>query len=328
MRAMVLIQPGEPLQLMQLPIPQPQPHQLLIKVETCGVCRTDLHIRDGELAQPALPLILGHQIVGIVEEVGSSVTGYQKGKRVGIPWLGGCCDVCDYCLAGNENLCDHAVFTGYQIQGGFAEYCVAAADFCFPIPSEYSPLEAAPLLCGGLIGYRALRMTGDAKRLGFYGFGSSAHLLIQVAHYQGRKVYVFTRQKGDEAQQLAKQLGAFWIGTSDEMPPDELEAAIIFAPEGKLVPAALKSVAKGGKVICAGIHMSDIPSFPYALLYGERELRSVTNLTRRDGKEFLALAPKIPIHSHVNIYPLEQANQALDNLKEGKVSGSVVLQII
>lgn len=327
MRAMVLEKVRTPLKLANLPMPEITSKQLLVKVETCGVCRTDLHIRDGELTQPNLPLVLGHQIVGLVEKIGSDVTGFHTGQRVGIPWLGGCCDLCFYCLTGRENLCPHAVFTGYQVQGGFAEYCAANAKFCFPLPYEYSPLDAAPLLCGGLIGYRALKMAGDGKKLGFYGFGSSASLLIQVARYQGKQVYVFTRKKGDKSYELAKELGAHWVGTSDDTPPDELDAALIFAPEGALVPAALKVLAKGGVVVCAGIHMSDIPAFPYSLLYGEKVIRSVTNLTRKDGKEFLALAPKIPIHSEVNVYPLEEVNQALDDLKQGKISGSAVIKV-
>ncbi|WP_284452783.1 zinc-dependent alcohol dehydrogenase family protein [Parachlamydia acanthamoebae] len=327
MRAMLLEKPKTPLKFVDLPIPEPTSSQVLLQVEACGVCRTDLHIRDGELTHPHLPLILGHQIVGIVTGVGSKVKNFKIGDCVGVPWLGGCCDACEYCLSGRENLCDHGIFTGYQAQGGFAEYAVANASFCFPIPAGFSPLQAAPLLCGGLIGYRALRMTGNAKTLGFYGFGSSAHLLTQAAVYQGKSVYVFTRPGDERTQAFAKTLKAIWAGGTDELPPVELDAAIIFAPAGDLVLTALKALAKGGVVVCAGIYMSDIPSFPYSLLYGERMIRSVTNLTRQDGNEFLALASKVPIHSQVNVYPLEKANQALDDLKQGKVNGSVVLQI-
>ncbi|WP_213157514.1 zinc-dependent alcohol dehydrogenase family protein [Parachlamydia sp. AcF125] len=327
MRAMVLEKPGTPLKRVTLAIPEPTSTQILVQVEACGVCRTDLHIRDGELTQPHLPLILGHQIVGIVTKVGSEVKNFKAGDRIGVPWVGGCCNACEYCLSGRENLCDHGSFTGYQLQGGFAEYAVANESFCFSIPVEFSSLQAAPLLCGGLIGYRALRMSGEAKKLGFYGFGSSAHLMTQLAVYQGKSVYVFTRSGDEKTQAFAKQLGAIWAGSSDELPPVQLDAAIIFAPVGSLALAALKAVAKGGRVVCAGIHMSDIPSFPYSLLYGERMICSVTNLTRQDGKEFLELAPKVPIHSQINVYPLEKANQALDDLKQGKVNGSVVLRI-
>lgn len=327
MRAMVLEKVGLPLQLMDFPMPEISADQLLIKVQACGVCRTDLHIRDGELPHPNLPLILGHQIVGIVEKIGKNVSGFHIGQKVGIPWLGGCCNACEYCLSGRENLCNNAQFTGYQLQGGFAEYCAAKAEFCFVLPHEYSPLDAAPLLCGGLIGYRAYKMAGEGKKLGFYGFGSAASLLIQVARYQEKQVYVFTRRKEDKSYELAQEMGAYWVGVSGEMPPDKIDAAIIFAPSGELVPEALKVVDKGGIVVCAGIHMSDIPSFPYALLYNEKMIRSVTNLTRKDGKEFLALAPKIPIHSETHVYPLEKANQALDDLKQGRISGSAVIEV-
>ena len=325
MRAMVLTQAKRPLVLREIPRPKPKKGQLLLKVLACGVCRTDLHIVDGELTAPKLPLILGHQIVGEVVEINGSFPKIRIGDRVGVPWLGGSCEKCSFCTSGKENLCDKALYTGYQTNGGYAEYAVADARFCFPIPERYSATEAAPLLCAGMIGYRALRFTEDAKRIGFYGFGSSAHILIQIARYQKKEVYVFTRRKGDEPQKLAKTLGATWVGTSEEMPPKPLDAAIIFAPVGALVPLALKATGKGGIVVSADIHMSDIPSFPYKLLWEERVLRSVSNLTRKDGKELLAIAPKVPVRVKVTTYPLEEANQALADIRTGKLNGSAVL---
>jgi alcohol dehydrogenase, propanol-preferring len=327
MRAMILDAPGKRLQLADLPIPSPKPEQVLLRVRACGICRTDLHVVDGELTHAKLPLILGHQIVGIVEEIGEKVTKFNKGDRVGVPWLGSTCNCCRYCLSGRENLCDRALFTGYQIDGGYAEYTVADEHFCFPIPEGYPDLQAAPLLCAGLIGYRSYRMTGDAQRLGFYGFGAAAHILIQVARYQKRKVYAFTRGGDIKGQEFALNLGAVWAGSSDELPPEELDAAIVFAPAGKLVPDALKALAKGGVVVCAGIHMSDIPSFPYSILWEERMVRSVANLTRQDGEEFLTLAPQIPIRTEVTPFPLEAANEALEALRNGKINGAAVLVV-
>lgn len=327
MKAMLLEAPGQPLREVDLPIPSPTLEQVLIKVHTCGVCRTDLHVVDGELNQPKLPLIPGHQIVGTVVELGQGVARFQVGDRVGVPWLGHTCNHCRYCLTQRENLCDYAEFTGYQIDGGYAEYTVADERFCFPIPQGYPDLQAAPLLCAGLIGYRSLMMTGDAERVGLYGFGAAAHIVIQTALYQGRKVYGFTRPNDADGQQFARNLGAVWAGGSNELPPELLDAAIIFAPVGGLVPAALKAVAKGGTVVCAGIHMSDIPSFPYEILWGERVLRSVANLTRRDGEEFLALAPQIPIQTQVTPFPLSAANEALAALRNGEFEGAAVLMI-
>ena len=327
MRAMILNRAGQPLREDELPVPTPKPEQVLLKVHVCGVCRTDLHIVDGELTKPKLPLILGHQIVGTVVETGERATKYPVGTRVGVPWLGHTCNCCRYCLSGKENLCDRALFTGYDLNGGYAEYAVVDESFCFPIPGGFPDLQAAPLLCAGLIGYRSYRMTGDAQRIGFYGFGAAAHILIQVANYQNKQVYAFTRSGDTKGQQFARHLGAVWAGGSDELPPEELDAAIIFAPVGKLVPAALKAVAKGGIVVCAGIHMSDIPSFPYRNLWEERVLRSVANLTRRDGEEFLTLAPKIPIQTEVTAFPLSKANEALQALRTGKINGAAVLVV-
>jgi len=327
MRAMALDAPGEPLRLADLPDPHSAPGQLLIRVRACGVCRTDLHVVDGDLTEPKLPIVPGHQIVGEVAELGEGVSGFAVGDRVGVPWLGGSCGACSYCAAGNENLCDAARYTGYQIDGGFAELCAANARFCFPIPEDYPDLQAAPLLCAGLIGYRSLRMAGPGRRLGFYGFGAAAHILVQVARYQEREVYAFTRPGDAQAQDFARRLGAAWAGDSGEAPPEPLDAAIIFAPVGDLVPAALRAVRKGGVVVCAGIHMSDIPSFPYAILWGERVVRSVANLTRRDGEEFLALAPNVPVRTEVRPYPLEQANEALRDLREGRFSGAAVIAV-
>lgn len=325
MRAMLFKKAKSSLQLTELPIPQPGPNQVLIKVAACGVCRTDLHIVDGELPTPKLPLVPGHQIVGYVVQLGTEVDSFQTGQRVGVPWLGGACGKCSYCLSGQENLCDKALYTGYHIDGGFAEYCVADAHFIFPLPHAYSDLEVAPLLCAGLIGYRALRLAGETKRIGFYGFGASAHLLTQVVLYRGSEVYAFTRPGDTEKQAHAIKLGATWASGTDTLPPYPLDAAIIFAPIGALVPLALQAVKKGGVVICAGIHMSDIPSFSYDLLWGERILRSVANLTRQDGQEMLRLAPQIPIKTEVHTYPLEELNQAIDDVRHGKISGTAVI---
>lgn len=327
MRAMVFHGPGSPLTLEDVPTPKPGPEQVFLRVHVCGVCRTDLHIVDGELTEPKLPLILGHQIVGTVVEIGSGVTRFAPGLRVGVPWLGSTCNHCRYCESGRENLCDHAQFTGYQVDGGFAEYAVADHRFCFPIPAGYADLQAAPLLCAGLIGYRSLVMAGDAERLGLYGFGAAAHIVVQVARWQGRKVFAFTRPGDVEAQQFALDLGAVWAGSSSDPLPEELDAAIIFAPDGALVPAALRAVAKGGTVVCGGIHMSKIPSFPYDILWGERVVRSVANLSRKDGEEFLALAPKVPVATEVNPFPLARANEALDALRRGLVRGAVALSV-
>lgn len=327
MQAMILEQAGQPLQLKELPIPKPQPEQVLLKVHACGICRTDLHIFDGELTKPKLPLILGHQIVGTIIKTGSQANLFPLGTRVGVPWLGKTCNCCRYCLSGRENLCDRALFTGYDLNGGYAEYAVADQSFCFPIPENYPNLQAAPLLCAGLIGYRSYRMVGDADKIGFYGFGAAAHILIQVANFQGKQVYAFTRTGDLQGQQFARDLGAVWAGSADELPPEPLDAAIIFAPVGALVPAALKAVAKGGSVICAGIHMSDIPSFPYQILWEERQIRSVANLTRQNGNEFLALAPQIPIQTQVTAFALSEANEALNALKGGKIEGAAVLVI-
>lgn len=325
MRAMVLDAPGEALQARDVPVPKPGPDQVLLRVRACGVCRTDLHIVDGELPAHRQPLIPGHQIAGVVEETGGLVDRFAAGDRVGVPWLGRTDGTCRYCESGRENLCDNAEFTGYDLDGGYAEYTVADHRFCFPIPGGYPDLQAAPLLCAGLIGYRSLRMTGDAERLGLYGFGAAAHIIAQIAVHQGRSVFAFTSPGDDEAQKFAIKLGATWAGGSDEPPPEELDAAIIFAPVGALVPAALKAVARGGVVVCAGIHMSDIPSFPYEILWGERTLRSVANLTRRDGEEFLELAPEVPVETEVTAFPLERANEALDALRRGEVQGAAVL---
>jgi len=296
-----------------------------VRVRACAVCRTDLHVVDGELSEPDLPLIPGHQIVGTVEALGPGVAGVRLGERVGIPWLGWTCGTCAFCARGAENLCPRARFTGYTLPGGFAERTVADARFCFPIPPGFADQQAAPLLCAGLIGYRALRLAGEARTLGFYGFGAAAHILIQVARHQGKAVFAFTRAEDADGRRFARSLGAAWAGPSDEPPPVPLDAAIIFAPAGALIPAALRAVAPGGVVVCAGIHMSDIPSFPYELLWGERTLRSVANLTRRDGEEFLALAPRIPVRTETTRYALEQANEALAALREGRVQGAAVL---
>ncbi len=328
MHAMVLDSPGPGSRLREaeLPEPEPGPGQVRVRVEACGVCRTDLHVLDGELPDPKLPLVLGHQIVGIVDAAGEGVD-LAAGERVGVPWLGWTCGECRFCLSGRENLCDRALFTGYQLDGGYAEAAVADARFCFRIPADYSPLQAAPLLCAGLIGYRALRLAGDAERVGLYGFGASAHVIAQVARWQGRRVFAFTREGDAEGQAFARSLGAEWAGASGELPPEPLEAAIIFAPAGELVPVALRAVEKGGSVVCAGIHMSDIPSFPYELLWGERVVRSVANLTRRDGEEFLELAPRVPVRTSVEPFALADANEALERLRAGSIRGAAVLVV-
>jgi propanol-preferring alcohol dehydrogenase len=325
MRAMLLETPGQPLRPADVPVPSPGPAQVLLRVRACGVCRTDLHVADGELPDPKLPLILGHEIVGVVEACGAGVERFAPGDRVGVPWLGWTCGTCRYCRSGRENLCDYARFTGYQLDGGYAEYTVADERYCFPIPSRYGDVEAAPLLCAGLIGYRSLVAAGPGERLGIYGFGAAAHIIVQVARHQGRTVYAFTRPGDEEAQRFALELGAAWAGSSDQAPPEPLDAAIIFAPVGALVPVALRAVVKGGVVVCAGIHMSDIPAFPYAILWGERVVRSVANLTRRDGEEFLALAPQVPVGTETVPLPLEQANEALDRLRSGRLRGAAVL---
>ncbi|MDX1670760.1 MAG: zinc-dependent alcohol dehydrogenase family protein [Balneolaceae bacterium] len=327
MKAMVFKSVGEPLERQEMPIPEPGENQILIRVGACGICRTDLHIVDGDLEEPKLPLIPGHQIVGEVEELGAEVDDFEIGDKVGVPWLGETCGECDYCRNDQENLCDHARFTGYDIDGGFAEYAVADHRFSFPIPEDYPDTQAAPLLCAGLIGYRSLRKAGGGERLGFYGFGSAAHILTQVAVDREREVYAFTRPGDQEGQQFAREKGAVWAGGSDQQPPVPLDAAIIFAPVGPLVPEALKAVKKGGNVVCAGIHMSEIPAFPYRILWEERSIESVANLERRDGEEFLQLAPGIPVKTDVTTYPLGQANEALNDLREGNFSGSAVLII-
>jgi propanol-preferring alcohol dehydrogenase len=327
MRAVVFEGRGRPLRPVELEDPRPGPGQVLIRVRACGVCRTDLHVLDGELPSPKLPLVLGHEIVGLVEQCGEGVLGLERGDRVGVPWLGWTCGTCPYCRSGRENLCDHARFTGYQIDGGYAELTVADHRFCFPLPPGMSDAEAAPLLCAGLIGYRCLSMAGPAARLGVYGFGAAAHILVQVARHEGRRVFAFTRPGDEDAQRFARSLGVAWAGDATGPPPELLDAAIIFAPVGSLVPLALRSVAKGGVVVCGGIHMSDIPSFPYEILWGERLVRSVANLTRRDGTEFLALAPRIPVRTEVQTFPLGAANEALAALREGRVRGAAVLVI-
>jgi alcohol dehydrogenase, propanol-preferring len=322
---MVLDRPGTFLREAELPAPEPGPGQVAVAVDACGVCRTDLHVVDGELPEPKLPLVPGHQVVGRVASAGGE--RFAAGERVGVPWLGWTCGECRYCLSGRENLCDRARFTGYQLDGGYAEVVTADERYCFPVPEGNDDLQAAPLLCAGLIGYRALRLAGDPQRLGLYGFGASAHIVTQVARHEGRRIFAFTRAGDDEAQGFARRLGAEWAGDALGPPPEELDAAIIFAPVGDLVPAALAAVAKGGTVVCAGIHMSDIPSFPYELLWGERVLRSVANLTRRDGEEFMELAPQVPVRTEIETFPLAEANEALARLRSGKVRGAAVLRI-
>jgi propanol-preferring alcohol dehydrogenase len=327
MRAMLLHAPRQPLRLEAVTVPTPGPGQVLIRVNACAVCRTDLHVVDGELTQPKLPLVPGHEIVGSVAALGADAERFRIGDRVGVPWLGWTCGICDFCRSGRENLCAQARFTGYQIDGGYGDYTVADQRFCFPIPSGYTDAEAAPLLCAGLIGYRSLRMAGEARRLGLYGFGAAAHIITQVARWQGRDVYAFTSPGDTDAQAFARELGAVWAGGSDQTPSERLDAALIFAPVGPLVPAALRAVERGGTVVCAGIHMSPIPSFNYDILWGERVLRSVANLTRRDADEFLELAPKVPVKTRQLPYALEQANEALDDLRAGRLQGAAVLQI-
>jgi alcohol dehydrogenase, propanol-preferring len=325
MRAMILEQPNSPLQLIELPVPTCGDNEVLLKVGACGVCRTDLHILDGELTQPKLPLIPGHEIVGTVVAMGKQVERFMIGQRLGVPWLGHTCGHCRYCLSGRENLCEEARFTGYTLNGGYAEFAAADQNYCFPLPESYSDAQAAPLLCAGLIGYRALTAAGDAERIGIYGFGAAAHIIAQVARWQWRKVFAFTRPGDLDGQRFAMELGATWAGDSTAAPPDEMDAAILFAPVGALIPQALRHTARGGTVVCAGIHMSDVPAFPYSILWGERSIRSIANLTRRDGEEFLSIAPKAGIRTEVETFKLEQANEALERLRYGKVRGAAVL---
>jgi propanol-preferring alcohol dehydrogenase len=325
MHAMVLRTPGAALERLSVADPRPGPGQVLLKVDACGVCRTDLHVVDGELSQAHSPIIPGHEIVGTVVETGAGVDSFARGDRVGVPWLASTCGSCEYCRSGRENLCDNAQFTGCTVDGGYADYAVADQRFCFALPDDFPALDLAPWLCAGLIGYRALRAAGDARRLGIYGFGAAAHIVAQVARYEGREIFAFTRPGDATAQAFARTLGATWAGSSDEAPPQPLDAAMLFAPVGALVPLALTHVVKGGIVVCAGIHMSDIPSFPYWLLWGERRVVSVANLTRRDGVEFIALAPTIPVRTHVIEYPMAKANEALTALRSGKISSAAVL---
>ena len=326
MRAMVLESPGAALKLMDVPVPTPGPDQVLLRVHACGVCRTDLHILDGELQHPKLPLILGHQIVGTVAGLGENVRRFNLGERIGVPWLGYTDGTCQYCQRGQENLCDEPRFTGYTIDGGFAEYAVADQRYCFSLPETYADIDAAPLLCAGMIGYRTYRLAGEHKeRLGIYGFGAAAHIIAQVAIHQGQRVFAFTRPGDTAAQDFARRLGAVWAGDSTQQPPEQLDAALIFAPVGSLIVDALRATVKGGTVVSGGIHMSDIPAFPYRLLWEERTIRSVANLTRQDGEEFLAIAPQVPVKTEVHTYPLEEANQALDELRNGKLQGAGVL---
>ena len=328
MRAMVLDKPRQPLQLRDVEKSRPAKGQLLVRIATCAVCRTDLHVVDGELPDPKLPLILGHQIVGRVEEIGEEANSkFKVGDRVGIPWLGWTDGDCVYCRSNRENLCDRAKFTGYTIDGGYAEFVVADARFCFHLPEQYDDVDIAPLLCAGMLGYRSYRKTGDAHRLGIYGFGNAARLITQIAIYEGREIFAFTRPGDKTSQESARKLGTAWAGGSDEMPPEKLDAAIIFAPVGALVPAALRALAKGGSVVCGGIHMSDIPSFPYVELWGERAICSVANLTRRDGEEFLDIAPRVPVRTETETFPLEEANTALGRFRSGELSGTAVLLI-
>jgi propanol-preferring alcohol dehydrogenase len=325
MRAMVLDRPKTPLVLRERPIPQPAVGEILVEIAACGVCRTDLHVIDGELPQPKLPIVPGHEIVGRVAAIGKGVSGFTLGERVGVPWLGATCGVCPYCRSGRENLCDRPLFTGYTRDGGYATHAVADARFCFPLPEAVDAVEAAPLLCAGLIGWRCYRMAGEGTALGLYGFGAAAHILAQVAAWQGRRIYAFTRDGDEASQKFARSLGAVWAGGSDDRPPEPLDAAVIFAPVGALVPAALRAVKKGGRVVCGGIHMSDIPSFPYRLLWEERQLVSVANLTRADAREFLAIAPQAGIKMQLTRYPLTEANLALADLRAGRFEGAAVL---
>ncbi|MDG4603031.1 MAG: zinc-dependent alcohol dehydrogenase family protein [Defluviicoccus sp.] len=322
---MVLDAPGQALQLRSLKVPEPRPGQVLVRVAACAVCRTDLHVVDGDLKEPKLPIIPGHEIVGRIEALGTGVTQFAVGTRVGIPWLGWTCGVCTYCRNGQENLCPSARFTGYQIDGGFATHTVADARYCFPIAGDGDDAEASPLLCAGLIGYRCLKMAGEAARLGIYGFGAAAHIVAQVARFEGRQLFAFTRPGDAAAQEFARRMGAAWAGDADAPAPEELDAAIIFAPVGALVPAALRAVRPGGTVVCGGIHMSDIPSFPYDILWREKKVVSVANLTRADGDEFLALAPRVPVQTEIERFPLTAANEALDRLRRGALSGAAVL---
>jgi propanol-preferring alcohol dehydrogenase len=324
-RGMLLVAPNSPLVEREIEFPEPAGHELLVRVLACGVCRTDLHLVDGELPDPKLPVVPGHEIVGVVERAGGGAARFRPGDRVGVPWLARTCGACEYCRAGNENLCDAPLFTGYTVDGGYATHAVADERYCFAIPESYPDAEAAPLLCAGLIGYRSLKKAGDGRRLGIYGFGAAAHIVAQVARWQGKRVFAFTRPRDEEAQRFALELGAHWAGDSDGAPPEELDAAIIFAPVGALVPAALAAVRKGGTVVCGGIHMSDIPPFPYELLWGERTITSVANLTRLDGEEFLALAPRVPVRTQVTRFRLGEANEALDRLRSGALTGAAVL---
>jgi propanol-preferring alcohol dehydrogenase len=325
MRAMLFEKAGHPLRSAELPVPQAGAGHVLIRVRACAVCRTDLHIIDGELNEPELPLIPGHEIIGVVEKIGKEATRFKLGDRVGVPWLGWTCGHCEFCVSGRENLCDQARFTGYTLDGGYAEYAVADPRFCFAIPDSYSDAEAAPLLCAGLIGYRSLVKAGQGKRLGIYGFGAAAHIIAQVAKFQNREIYAFTRPGDEAAEKFALGLGAVWAGSSSEPPPVKLDAAIIFAPAGELVPQALRGLKKGGTVVCGGIHMTDIPSFPYSILWQERSICSVANLSRRDAEEFLPLAARIPVRTEVQTFPLERANEALEKLRSGQVNGAAVL---
>ena len=327
MRVMILDEPGKPLDLRDIPVPEPGPGEILLRVHACAVCRTDLHVVDGDLKHPKLPLIPGHEIIGHVEALGPGARAFKTGARVGAPWLGYSCGRCRYCLSGRENLCDKAEFTGYTRDGGFADYVVVDERYAFAIPESYSDIEAAPLMCAGLIGYRSYRMAGEALRLGLYGFGAAAHIIAQVAVHQGREVYAFSRPGDEKSKAFAKSLGAVWAGDSDEAPPEKLDAAIIFAPVGALVPAALTATDKAGVVVCAGIHMSDIPAFPYSILWEERVLRSVANLTREDGEEFLKVAPQAKVRTTTHPYPLEEANRALDDLRAGRFDGAAVLTL-
>jgi propanol-preferring alcohol dehydrogenase len=326
MRAMLLEAPGEPLTLKQVPVPAPGPNQVLLQVHACGVCRTDLHILAGELKNPKLPLILGHQIVGTIIDLGKDVDQFQLGERIGVPWLGYTDGTCQYCQRDQENLCENPLFTGYTIDGGFAEYAVADQRYCFTLPEAYADREVAPLLCAGMIGYRTYRLAGEhIDRIGIYGFGSAAYIIAQVAIHQGKRVFAFTRSGDNEAQEFALQLGAAWAGDSTQAPPEKLDAALIFAPVGSLIVDALRATTKGGTVVSGGIHMSDIPSFPYRLLWEERTIRSVANLTRKDGEDFLAVAPRVPVKTQIHTYTLEAANQALDDIRSGRLQGSAVL---
>ncbi len=325
MQAMLLDAPGTPLRLREVPRPSPAAEQVLLAVRACGVCRTDLHVFDGDLRQPRLPLILGHEIVGVVVQKGAAVERFAIGQRVGVPWLGRTCGHCSYCTGGNENLCDAAEFTGYTLDGGYAEFTLADQRYCFALPDEYADAEAAPLLCAGLIGYRSLLAAGDARRLAVYGFGAAAHIIAQVARWQGREVFAFTKPGDAAGQEFARSLGAVWAGGADEPPPQVMDAAILFAPAGELVPQALRGLRKGGTVVCAGIHMSNIPEFPYDILWGERCIRSIANLTRRDGEEFLAIAPRAGVRTEVECFPLAAANEALERLRSGRLRGAAVL---